>query len=46
MPKLFLTINLLDDRSNQIQNDNQFNDLDEFDLMFTIMQIIKQYCTK
>ena len=27
-------------------NDNQFNDLDEFDSMLTIMQIIKQYCTK
>lgn len=27
-------------------DDNQFNDLDEFDLMLTIMQIIKQYCTK
>lgn len=27
-------------------DDNQFNDLDEFDSMLTIMQIIKQYCTK
>lgn len=27
-------------------DDNQFNDLDEFDLMLTIMQTIKQYCTK